>query len=261
MCFLLFLVTAYCSAQSIELNKELSPAQLGEELEYKLSWGWITLGRAEVKTLPDYTEYEGNECLEVEITGRSAGVGSIYYFDDKWGGTFDKNTFLPYYSYRDLKEGKYRLDEKTYFDLDSMQVLVKAIKKDGPKPDKRYKMASALTFDLVSGLAYARGLDYNSMMVGDTTKITGFFEKKFYDFEMVFHGREQVKTKVGKIWCWKIVPVMPDNKLFRGENSVNFWLSADLNRLPVKVEAVMFFGKAHVDLISYKNVKSGIDFE
>jgi len=261
MTFILMLLSGFqLLSQSQSINKELNPINPGEILEYKLSWGWITLGKAQVKTIPEIKYLEGRDCYEMEITGRSAGIGSLFYFDDKWGGVFDKETYIPYYSYRDLKEGKFRLKETTKFDRDSMMVFVNSEKKDGPLPEKQYKMESKATLDLISGLAFARGLDFNEMPKEKIIELTGFFEDKFYSFKMSYQGKEKVKTKVGKIWCWKLVPEVPDNKLFRGENSVTFWISADANRLPLKVEANMFFGSAQCELTSYKNVKSGIDF-
>ena len=88
-----------------------------------------------------------------------------------------------------------------------------------------------------------------------------FFDKKYYNFAMVYKGKELIKTKVGKIKCHKVVPVMEKNKIFIGEDSITFWLSADANRLPLKVAARVKFGTAYCELTSYKNVKSGIDIQ
>lgn len=41
---------------------------------------------------------------------------------------------------------------------------------------------------------------------------------------------------------------------------VSFWVLADQNRLPLKIEAKMRFGSAYCELIKYKNVKSGGKF-
>ena len=86
-----------------------------------------------------------------------------------------------------------------------------------------------------------------------------FFDNEFYDFEIVYHGIERTKTKVGKVNCYKVIPVMQENSLFKGESAVKFWITADANRLPVKVIAEMNVGKAKCELTSYKNVKTGHD--
>jgi hypothetical protein len=49
---------------------------------------------------------------------------------------------------------------------------------------------------------------------------------------------------------------MPDNQLFRGENSVTAWISADGNQIPVKVDAKMFVGHAGTELVSFRGLKN-----
>lgn len=240
------------------------PVNKGEQLEFKLGYGWFTIGRAQVKTAPQYQKVDGNDCFKIDITGKTAGlVGAFSKVNDRWGGVVRKEDFRPYYSYRDLEEGNYRKDEKVYFDYDSMKITVEDydVKADKPRPTTYYDIEEDSVFDLIGGLLYTRSLDYERMKKGDTVTMDAYFDKVFYDFDIVYQGKESVKTKVGKINCYKLVPVMPDNKIFRGENAVTFWVSADPNRLPLKVEAAMFFGTAYCELTSYKNVKSGIDFE
>lgn len=241
-----------------------NPVSLGEELEFKLSYGWFTVGRAKMKTSDYLKNINGKDAYKVDIEGRTAGlVGTFSRVDDKWGAHVDASSFLPYYSYRDISEGNYRLDEKVYYNYEKNEIRADYydVKKDVPKPSQYFEIGQTPTFDLIGGLLFARSLDYLHMNQGDTITMDAFFEKKFYSFSFVYQGVERVRTKVGKINCFKIVPIVPDNKIFRGENSVTFWVSADANRLPLKVEADMFFGTAYCELTSYKNVKSGIDFD
>ena len=258
----ILMFTALVSSAQYQLISE-SPANRGEALEFKLSYGWFTIGRASMLTAPFFEQRDGNECYKIDITGKTAGlVGAFSKVNDRWGAIIRSDNFLPYYSYRDLEEGNYRKDEKVYFEYDSMRVRVEDfdVKANVPRPTTYYDIEKENVFDMIGGLMYARSLDFKSMNAGDTIKMDAYFDKEFYDFEMVYWGIEQVRTKVGRINCFKLVPVMPDNKIFRGENAVTFWVSADTNRLPLKVEASMFFGTAYCELTSYKNVKSGIDF-
>lgn len=241
------------------------PVNLGEELEFKLSYGWFTIGKARMVTAREFSEINGNKAYNVDIEGKTAGlIGTFSKVDDHWGGIVDKESFLPYYSYRDLSEGNYRLDERVYFDYQKKQIRADYydVKNDYERqPSKYFDLKYKRTFDMIGGLLYARSIDYALLNPGDTIRMNAFFDKRFYQFSMVYQGIDNIKTKVGKINCYKIVPVVPDNKIFRGENSVTFWISADTNRLPLKVEADMFFGTAFCELVAYKNVKNGIDFD
>ncbi len=250
------------NAQSLVVKEK--PVSKGEELHFKLSYGWFTIGRGSFKISDEYVIQDGKECIEINVHGRTAGLAGVFSkVDDKWGAVIDKNTFLPYYSYRDLSEGDYDLDEKVYFDYDSMEVRVESssASEPGPRPTKYFDLEDGNYFDMMGGLMYARSIDYRGLQKGDTVQLEAFFDKKFYDFKMVYHGIEMTKTKVGEIYCHKVVPVMQKNNVFKGENAVKFWISADANRLPLKVAADMNFGTAYCELTAYKNVKSGIDFE
>ncbi|MCX8489897.1 MAG: DUF3108 domain-containing protein, partial [Cyclobacteriaceae bacterium] len=71
-----------------------------------------------------------------------------------------------------------------------------------------------------------------------------------------YFGKEVVKTDLGKILCHKLIPIMPDNTLFRGENSVTAWISADRNQIPVKVDAKMFVGHAGTEMVGFRGLKN-----
>jgi hypothetical protein len=103
---------------------------------------------------------------------------------------------------------------------------------------------------------YLRVIDFSKYKVKDTLAVSGFFEDKAYQFKILYYGKEVVKTDLGKIPCHKLVPIMPDNQLFRGENSVTAWISADGNQIPVKVEAKMFIGHAGTELVSMRGLKN-----
>jgi len=110
--------------------------------------------------------------------------------------------------------------------------------------------------DIVAGFMYLRIIDFSKYKVNDTLTVSGFFEDKAYRFKIIYFGKETVETEVGKIPCYKLVPIMPDNQLFRGENSVTAWLSADGNQIPVKVDAKMFIGHAGTELVAFRGLRN-----
>ncbi len=240
------------------------PVSTGEVLQFKLTYGWFTVGRGSFSISDEVIYRDGRECLKIDIEGRTAGLAGVFSkVDDKWGAVIDKESFKPYYSFRDLSEGDYDLEEEVFFDYDSMRIQFEqaSAKEESPRPTKYFDIEKDGVFDMMGGLMHARSIDYRKLEKGDRVSIDAFFDKKFYHFQMVYHGIEMIKSKVGKIYCHKVVPIMEKNSVFVGEDAVTFWVSADANRLPLKVSANMKFGTAHCELTAYKNVKSGIDFE
>ena len=88
-----------------------------------------------------------------------------------------------------------------------------------------------------------------------------FFEDEKYEMEVIYKGIVELNSKVGRLRAYKIIPVMPKNKLFPGEYPIVAWFTADRNRLPLRVSAKMKFGTAYVELTNYENVKYGPDYD
>jgi len=66
---------------------------------------------------------------------------------------------------------------------------------------------------------------------------------------------EEVKTKAGHIMCHKFNPVTETGRLFKTEEDVSFWFSADKNFLPVKIRFDIFVGSFNVEMIKYEGLK------
>lgn len=109
---------------------------------------------------------------------------------------------------------------------------------------------------MVAGFLYLRVIDLKKRKVGDTLTVSGFFEDTAYNLKIMYKGKENVSTKIGNILCYKLVPVMPDNKLFDGENSITCWISDDENRIPVKIQAKMFIGSTGIELVGFKGLRN-----
>lgn len=249
----------FSEAQPPELLNE-KPVNLGEKLEFKLSYGWFTVGKASWVTDKVYHEKGGEECYKLKVKAQSSGfLGSFAKVDDEWGEYLRREDFVPMFAYRDLEEGKYRLDEKTYFDYDDMKIRYEYIRKGVEKPVQNIDMDKE-RLGLLGGFTQMRSLDFRKYQPGDKVKIDAFFEGEVYSLEVIYKGIEEIRSKVGKLRAYKVLPVMPENKLFPGDFPITAWFSADRNRLPLRVSAKMSFGTTYVELTNYENIKFGPDY-
>ena len=234
----------------------------GEILEYKLKFGFITVGNAEFVIDNDIRTMNDRECHKIDIYARtSSWINWISKVEDQWGAYVDTEAILPHMTYRNIREGRYRKNEEIYFDHFNNQVEAKVInKKTGEfKPSVYYDVPNNVR-DMISGLAYMRTVDYSNYKNGDRIKIDAFFEDEVYDFYMVFKKREVIKTKLGKINAIKLMPEMPDNEIFDGKNSISVWISDDENHIPLKFEAKMFLGNAGVEINGHKGLSHPLNF-
>ena len=229
----------------------------GEVLEYKMNYSFITVGKGLMKIQPKLYRINYRDSYKVDVYGKTSGVIDwIAQVDDHWGAYVDTAALVPHIFYRKIKEGKYRKNEITRFDHVTNNIEVKTLnKKTGEFKEPMYYAAPENIRSMLSGYLYLRAFDFDTIPKGSTFSVDGFFEDTFYDLKVIYGGTEDVKTKVGKINCHKLIPVMPDNKIFDGENSVTAYISADKNKIPVRVDAKMFIGSAGVELISYEGLK------
>ncbi len=232
----------------------------GEKLEYKLSFGIFTIGRGEMIISDNFYRINGRDCYKIDIYGRTSGmVDWVARVDDQWGAYVDSAALVPHIAYRNIKEGNYRKNEVVRFDHKHDVLETKTLnKKTGEWKEPIIYGAPDDVREMLSGLLYLRTMDFSQMEKGQIFTVSGFFEDMFYELDVKYRGKEKVKTKAGKFKAIKLEPIMPDNDLFDGEDSILAWISDDENKIPLKVEAKMFIGHAGVELTDYHNVKNPV---
>lgn len=232
-----------------------------EALKYRLHYGFISAGEARIEVDPTLYMINNKVCYKTAVIGITTGTFDLaMHVRDQWTSYIDTATKIPQRSLRDIEEGNYRLKEMVMFDYVNKKAnVIRESGKELERSTASYTISSNLQ-DIVSGAYYLRTLDYSKMAVGTNINLQAFFEDKLFDFTVRYAGKERVKTSHGYINAIKIQPVMPDNELFDGGNSIRMWLSDDGNKIPVKIEADLFIGKVEVDLKSFSGLKHPIVF-
>lgn len=255
----LMALTAFTVRQNYNLpvvvNNSFGP---GEEINYRVNFGIFTVGSAVTKVDPRVYKINARPCYKVDAFGSTSGMVSwITKVDDQWGAYIDTAALVTHVSYRKIKEGRYRKDELTTYDHaeDKAEVKVRD-KESGIYSDAKVYDTPNNVRDLVGGFLYLRVIEFDKLHKGDTVTISGFFEDTSYNLNIIYDGKEIIKTSVGKIKCLKLVPIMPDNKLFDGENSITCWISDDDNKIPVKIQAKMFIGSTGIEMVSFRGLRN-----
>jgi len=235
----------------------------GETLHFKMTYGIFTVGKGMSHVDPQRYRINDRDCYKVDVFGKTVGLVSwVKDVDDQWGAYIDTAALIPHRFYRKIREGSYRKDEETYFDHAGKKILVKvADKQTGEFKDPKVYDAPAQVRDMIGGFLYLRTMDLSGLSVNDTIAVTGFFEDEFYRLPIVYKGKKTIKTRIGRIRTLVFKPMMPDNKMFKGKNSITAYFSDDKNRIPVKIDAKMFIGNAGVELTDYSGLRNPINLE
>jgi hypothetical protein len=226
----------------------------GEKLDYIVHYGLINAAQATIDIDNDIQMINNRPCYKVNVFGKTTGSFDFFLrVRDTWRSYIDTTSIVPQRFHRNIEEGKYKKKENIMFDHYKNLATV-----EDKKATNTYKVPDNVQ-DIVSGVYYLRTLDYDRRKMNETIKIQGFFDEEVFDFTVTYKGRDVVETKAGDIKVIKLVPKMPKNKLFDGEDAITVYLSDDKNKIPVLIQAEMFVGSVKIDLYKYKGLKSRLN--
>jgi hypothetical protein len=216
----------------------------GEELIYTMSYGFIHGGNASITLKLD--EFDNKTVYHARAVAKSIGItNKIYKIEDIYESFFDTLTCLPYKSVRNISEGGYKDYNEVYFAHEDCTLFSQ---KSG-----MYKVPPDI-LDVVSSLFYLRNMNIDTLKNGDILRFLTFFGDEIFPFPLRYRGKENVKTKFGKFQCHRFDPVVEVGRVFKSEDDMTLWITADQNLIPLRVRLDMIVGAVYCDLVSYKNI-------
>ncbi len=230
----------------------------GETLTYRIHYGLINAAEAIMHVNDEYHYVNGRPCYKIDVYGNTTGLFDLVLrIRDNWGSYVDTAALLPQKAYSNIEEGGYRKYEIVEFNHPDDVATVINLDKETKKPKKKgqYSIPDEV-FDMVSGYYYLRTIDFRKLKVGDIVTLKGFYVDEVYEIDIKFLGREQLNTKVGTINSLVISPILPENDLFKGTNPVKAWISDDLNKVPLKVQAKLKVGALEIDIKEMQNLRN-----
>ena len=248
---ILLICFAFFSFQMSFSQKEQA-FQSGEWFKLEMSYSnWIKAGNATLTV--DETNYNGKQVYHV--VGKGWTTGAIKWFfkvKDRYETYFDKYTGLPYKSIRQIDEGGHTKDIETEFD----QVNNKAYVNNKKHKTQSTHSTEKNVQDMVSAFYYLRNnYDTATIKEGDVVSLNMFFDEENYNFKLKFLGRETIDTNFGKVKTFKFRPYVMAGRVFKEEESLTLWVSADENKIPLKVKADLAVGSLQANLEAFKGLK------
>ena len=236
---------------SIKLYGQAVSYKVGEKVTYIIQYGFITAGSGTLELKSD--TLKGKEVWHSKLSARTTGMAeALFKLVDIYESYIDTVTELPVMSIRNIHEGRYKkynvvlFDHKTRTDSSILNSDLTGI-----------HIAPSGIHDILSCFYFFRNhilpVDSN-LKKGELTTIITWFCDELYPIRLRYIGMDEVKTKVGKIKCYKFNPVTEVGRLFKTEEDVSFWFSADKNFLPVKIRFDIFVGAFTCELLNYEGL-------
>jgi len=238
-CALVVLVFA-----SFELGLAPRPAQIfaqyipqvpqKESLEYGISLLGIPAGMATMEANPLILP-DGVTAIHYHTTARSNDFISFFFpVRNVVDSTVDRQTRLPRRVFFQRREGSRHEDFDITFDHQSQRVTVL---KDGKKS---ILPIPAFTHDLLSCVYYLRQIP--ALVPGNSEFLTIHHDKKNYEVEVKVEEIEPLIGPWGRVETIRLLAIMPFRGIFLNEGNIQFWLTHDRNRVPVKMKSRVIVG-------------------
>lgn len=246
-----FLIAWVLAAFSFAEDVVNAPWTKGEKLSYRLSWGFITAGFAEMMTLP---QKDGS--LEfVSIARNNGAFRSIYPVADTIRTLSKGDKFLPETFKKILNEGSYHSTSKILFDRKGkMAVLSDTVFENSKRDEIRRRVDTTVSINgyehcIISAFYRVRTMDLSGKKDTYFSAVSG---KKRYSLRVIIHGKETVETDLGKFDCIKVEPVLGDDGVFKAAGRLFIWLTDDERRLPVLMTVKIPIGSIRGELVQFR---------
>jgi hypothetical protein len=234
------------------------PYRAGEKVSYIIHYGLINGGIASLELKND--SFAGQEILHSVFAARTTGLAdALFKVRDSFESYINPETELPVKSIRDVSEGRYKRYNVVLFDHTTRQDS--AILKSNLTGTH---ITQPGIHDILSCFYYFRkhflATNY-TFKKDEIITIMTWFTDELYPIRLKYIGTDEVRTRAGKIRCLRFNPVSEVGRLFKTEEDVSLWFSADRNYLPVKARFEIFVGAFTVDLIGYKGLTDTLDIK
>jgi hypothetical protein len=251
--FVLLLKALYVDAQElftppVKANRAFVQ---GEKLTYQIKYGFV-VGGITTLTLTD-SVYNGKKVFHALAVGQTTGLANtLYGVEDIYESWFDKKSNLPLKSVRNIKEGRYKHYNEVTYNRNN-NTITSSLSGIHSVPEK--------ILDLSSTLYYLRRVDFSKVNQGDTIFVNMYFSDEIFPFHLIFNGKETIRTKFGKINCFKLSPIVEVGRMFKSSNDLTIWLTDDENCIPVSVRMdIRIVGAVYLKLVNYENTVKPLIF-
>lgn len=237
-----FFYTAKVNAQSY---------QDGEWLQFRVHYGWFNASYA---TLEVKEKMIGDTPVH-HVLGRGKSTGLLHLFfkvDDDYQSFIHVENELPLQFIRNIDEGGYTKNKLINFNHRTNTAKVRDLKNNTVGD---YTI-SPKAQDMISTFYYVRNrISADLKKPGDSIVVNMFFDESNYKFKTVYLGDEIIRTKFGKVKTLKLRPYVQSGRVFEEKDALTVWVTADENRIPVRIKAKLLVGSLTADLESFKGLK------
>jgi len=253
-CLALGLLALRTSGGSTELpNVALPNAFLqGEDLQFAIHWGLVTGGYSSLK-VEDIDRLSGHAAYHVIAEAHSTGMVDAFYRvrdrNESWVETQSPRTVR---YLRDIREGKYRIQEEVLFNQEEHRYRRHAYRIDKNTYENKEGAIPPHVMDALGSLYYVRTLP---LEVGKSYTVDVHSGDQVYPLIVNVKKHQVIKVKAGKFDCLLVEPQLRAPGIFISKGKkLEVWLTADERHLPILMRSEVFIGHVSAELVKIHTV-------
>jgi hypothetical protein len=244
------IIPATVHKQSVDVRTIDNKAfKRGEELNYRIHYGIIDAGTANIKVLNENKVIGGRNSYHVLGTGNSTGAFNFFFkVRDKYESFIDEKSMCALVFTRNVDEGGFKFTQDQVYDQEYHKVNSNG---------KEYNIPSYVQ-DMLSSFYFARTFDYANEQPGKIDSVTTFVDNEVWTLRIKFIKRDTLDSDIGKIRCLVFEPMVQKGRIFKHDDDLQVWISDDINHVPIRAQANILVGSIKLDLESYSGLVAGL---
>jgi len=249
---------------SQELVKQYPVFKSGEKITYNAvyNWGFIWLKAGLVEFNVNETNYFNEPAYHLIAAGASIpSYDWLFKVRDYYQSYTQKENLSPLFFSRNTYEGGYQVDNRFEFNYNDSVISTKT-----KNTNKAYTEDSLIikkkTYDVLSAVYLIRNIDFTHYAINDTIPVTVIIDNEIFDLYIRYLGKEIIKTHDRrKFHTLKFSALLVEGTIFKEGEDLFVWITDDLNRIPVLVEAKILIGSIKATLNTTENLKFNLSSE
>lgn len=217
-----------------------------EIIDYEIYYAFVTGGKLTMQT-EEVTE-NNEKLIHLVAKGNTVGlIDKIYHIMEDYEAWSTPSTLLPRRALKNVRESaEYKRYINYYFDHDNHTV------KSTHSGDHKIENEC---YDIIAACYKIRTMDLSNLKPGDRIKLNTFFGEENWPLILKYICTEDVKiSKLGKIKCYKFVPMVEQGGVFTDKDALKMWISADDNKIPIRAQCSLVLGSAKIDIVKYSGL-------
>lgn len=223
----------------------------GEWLKFRVHYGLITAGYLEMEVKPTTLYRQGRPCYHLSGWGFTHPAFEWFYtLNDRYESICDEEALVSWQFNRHIAEGSFRAYTETHFD--QFNQVARHI--DNKKRESRHAVPVHVQ-DVISAFYYARArYDQRVLRVGDRIEMHSFIDRKPYKLEAKLLAREVIEVEGVKYRALKFDLLVEESGMITDGSEIQFWISDDDNKAPLRVRSELAVGALAADLIESRGL-------